>query len=136
VVARFRRSQSRRLSRLPVTGIAVGVGVIVLVLVARVAFGGTASSPEVEAPPARPAVAAPAAGAPPADALVKVGNTDNTGAYLRRTTNFEDRLTAWPDGTELRVIGPDVTVGDTIWKHVEAPDGEQGFIPAQYTTPG
>lgn len=67
--------------------------------------------------------------------FVRIANTGGEGAYLRRTTNLDDRLRAWQDNTRLRVIGPDTSVNGTQWKHVEDPAGNQGWIPAEYTRP-
>jgi SH3-like domain-containing protein len=33
----------------------------------------------------------------------------------------------------LRVLGPDQTVNGVVWRQVEDPAGNQGWIPAQYT---
>jgi hypothetical protein len=65
---------------------------------------------------------------------VRVANTEGVGAFLRRTPNLEDRLRAWPDGTPLRVVGPDATIDGIQWRPVEDPAGNQGWIPAQFTT--
>lgn len=62
-----------------------------------------------------------------------VGNTGGEGVYLRRTPRLEDRDTAYRDGARLEQIGPDVTAGGLTWRHVRAPDGKTGYVPAQYT---
>ena len=63
---------------------------------------------------------------------LKVGNTDGEGVYIRRTPRMDDRIRPWRDGTPMVVIGP-VVVGDgQTWNHVRAPDGTEGYIPAQY----
>ena len=43
-------------------------------------------------------------------------------------------LKAYPDNTRLVVIGPDVGAEGRIWRHVRAPDGVEGYVPAQYTS--
>ena len=45
---------------------------------------------------------------------------------------MEDRIKAWPDETEMLVIGPDVVSQGRIWKRVEDPDGNVGYLPAEY----
>jgi hypothetical protein len=87
----------------------------------------------VTVPPSAPAVAPRT----PTTAFVAkrfiVANTGGDGVYLRRTTNLEDRDSAYTDGTPLVQIGPDVQANGLTWRNVRAPDGKAGFIPAQYT---
>ena len=61
-----------------------------------------------------------------------VGNTDGDGVYIRRTPNIEDRITAWPDGTAMIGLSAPVEVEDRLWRHVRDPDGNEGYIPAEY----
>ena len=69
----------------------------------------------------------------PVTSTVYVGNTDGDGVFLRRTRNMADRIAAYPDGTQLVVLGPDTSENGITWKHVRAPDGKVGYVPAQYT---
>jgi hypothetical protein len=80
-----------------------------------------------------PPRAAPQATATPTSRNVWVGNTDGQGVFVRRTPRLSDRLKAYPDGTLLRIIGDDEDGDGTMWHHVAAPDGVEGFIPVQYT---
>lgn len=64
---------------------------------------------------------------------VRVGNTDGQGVYIRRTPSMADRVRAYPDGTELIVIGEDVFGDGQRWHHVRAPDGLEGYVPVIYT---
>ena len=66
--------------------------------------------------------------------VVYVGNTGGIGVFLRRTPQATDRLKAYPDNTRLAVIGPDVGAEGRSWRHVRAPDGLEGYVPAQYTS--
>ena len=113
----------------------------------------TASSPATAAPPSaspvatRPTAAATATAtaaakptAAPTEApagseeqTVWVGNTDGEGVYLRATPVMGDRLRAYADGTPLTIVGDDVDGDDQHWKHVRAPDGLEGYVPAIYT---
>lgn len=63
-----------------------------------------------------------------------VGNTDGEGVFIRNTPVMADRNTAYPDGTALTIIGDDVDGDGQHWKHVRAPDGTEGYVPAMYTT--
>lgn len=89
------------------------------------------------------AIAPTAAPAPPPSApptptvgtqrVFVVANTGGEGVYLRRSPRLADRLAAWPERTRLVEIGPETTADGVTWRHVRAPDGSAGFVPAQYT---
>jgi hypothetical protein len=64
---------------------------------------------------------------------VWVGNTDGEGVYLRKSPALADRLSAYPDKTPLTIIDVDVDGEGMQWHHVRAPDGQEGFVPVQYT---
>jgi hypothetical protein len=72
--------------------------------------------------------------APPA-VWVVVANTDGIGVYLRRSPKMEDQVVAWPEGTRLRVVGPDTENEGRRWKQVADPQGRTGWVPAEYTAP-
>ena len=61
-----------------------------------------------------------------------VANTGGDGVYLRKTIEGGERLSAWPDGTELVRIGRSVTAEGRIWEYVRAPDGNEGYVPQVY----
>jgi hypothetical protein len=101
----------------------------------------TSPTPEIEPLRAAPAPALVSPGqqteAAPADtpvnvSPVRIANTDGQGAYIRRTTNLEDRLRAWPDGTQLQVTGAATEVNGLSWTPVVDPAGNRGWIPSQY----
>jgi hypothetical protein len=81
---------------------------------------------------------APAPGSPQsisstdAPATMVVGNTDGMGVYMRRTPNMGDRLRAWPDNTRMEVLERGVTSEGRSWLKVRAPDGSEGYVPAEY----
>jgi glucose/arabinose dehydrogenase len=131
-------------------------GLALIALVCVTACGaGPAAAPTAEAPAAQPSaaptaakpaaspVASPSPGAaakPTATAeaagkpeAVFVGNTDGVGVYVRKTPVMSDRLRAYPDGTELTIIGDDVDADGQHWHHVKTPDGLEGYVPAMYT---
>lgn len=80
------------------------------------------------------AIAAPTA-SPAIHEVVQVGNTQGEGVYLRRTPRRTDRLSAYPEGTELQVLGPDVDGDGLRWRYVAMPDGQEGYVPIEYTVP-
>ena len=96
----------------------------------------TASRPqptEAASPTVQPTATA---GQPePTASTIYVGNTDGDGVSLRRTRNMADRIAAYPDGTQLVVLDPDTSENGITWRHVRAPDGKVGYVPAQYTVP-
>jgi hypothetical protein len=71
----------------------------------------------------------------PADRYVVVGNTGGIGVYLRRTPRIADKVKAWPDGTTLLIVGQDGSSEGRVWKHVRDPDGNIGWVPAEYVLP-
>ncbi|MBV9355004.1 MAG: hypothetical protein JO023_05700 [Chloroflexi bacterium] len=99
----------------------------------------TAPSPQpsvsAAATPTAATSAQPAeATAEPASAqTVYVGNTDGEGVFLRNSPAMADQIRAYADGTALTIVGPDVDGEGMQWHHVRAPDGTEGYVPAQYT---
>jgi hypothetical protein len=81
----------------------------------------------------QPTASAPARGT---GKVFVVGNTGGQGVYLRHTPRLDDRDTAYGDGTRLEQIDADVTANGLTWRHVRAPDGKVGWVPAQYTAEG
>lgn len=92
-----------------------------------------ASAETATVPIAAPVVASRTPTAPFVARTFLVANTGGDGVYLRRTTNLEDRDTAYTDGTALVQVGPDVQANGLTWRNVRTPDGKVGFIPAQFT---
>jgi hypothetical protein len=84
-----------------------------------------------EVPPTR---FAPTATPEPLTGVV-VGNTDGLGVYLRRTPELADRVRAYPDGTELLVLGSEVEAAGEAWLPVRTADGTEGWVPRRYTVP-
>ncbi len=68
----------------------------------------------------------------PADVIYLVANTDGDGVNIRRATDDTESIKVWPDGTEMVVVGPDVTAEGRLWKNVRDPDGNVGFVAAEY----
>lgn len=91
-----------------------------------------ATAPAGTAAPTANAGAPTATGTGTARSFV-VANTGGDGVYLRRTPRLADRDTAYPEGTRLVAIGPDVNGEGQSWHHVRTPDGKTGYVPAQYT---
>ena len=98
---------------------------------------GTPSTPaSAESTPVggRPTeTSAPAIGPTAASATVLyVGHTEGIGVFVRRTPSLADKLKAWPDGTPMVVVGADRQQGGQNWKNVRDPDGNVGWVPAEY----
>ncbi len=64
-----------------------------------------------------------------------VANTGGEGLFLRQAPKTGTRLSAWAEKTRLEEIGPAQQVGGADWLHVRAPDGSEGYVPAQFTAP-
>lgn len=63
-----------------------------------------------------------------------VYNTDGDGVYLNRTAGggSGSRIKGWPDRTILQVIGEDQNMYGQTWRNVRDPQGNEGWVPAQY----
>ena len=61
-----------------------------------------------------------------------VANTDGDGVYIRRSPDSADRIKAWPEGARMIEIAGTVVAGNMNWRNVTDPDGNEGFVPAQY----
>ena len=137
-----------------------GLALIVLLILAAIGCSGAASKTPtptaalraiVATMPASPILAAPTATTLAATSTLAVpttqrtavvtdlvavnqvvANTDSQGVYIRRTTALADKIKVWPDGTTMVVIGADRGAEGLIWKNVRDPDGNSGWIPAQY----
>jgi hypothetical protein len=95
-----------------------------------------APTPVVPAPTALATPVATPAATTPGQSVMKVGNTDRAGVYIRRTPNLDDKIRPWMDGTAMTILGPPQTTPDgTTWLNVRAPDGVEGYIPSQYLVP-
>ncbi len=117
-----------------------------LLLTAWLLLASACVSTTVHAPPAstvgvaKPAFtpkAAPATAVRKPTPTVKagplvVGNTGGDGVWLRRSPDMEDRVRTWPDNSPMQVIGADREVDGRLWKNVEDPAGNVGWIPAEY----
>ncbi len=84
-------------------------------------------TPTPVSPTATPAPAPPAA--------VIVAHTDGEGVYLRASKQMADKLRAYPEGTLLTVRGPAEEGEWRQWLPVRAPDGQEGWVPLEYTEP-
>ncbi len=85
-------------------------------------------TPSPTVPPATPSPA------PDTPQTMIVGNTDGQGVYLRRTPRMEDRVRAWRDGTKMEILGRLTESEGHKWWKVRAPDGAEGYVPAEYLT--
>jgi hypothetical protein len=68
----------------------------------------------------------------PASRVWRVGNTDQSGVYLRAEPDGAT-LRAWPDNTPMEAAGAAATGrGGEAWQHVRAPDGSTGWVKTRY----
>ena len=70
----------------------------------------------------------------PAAANVMYVSADGDSVYIRSKPDRNAKVTPWPEGTQLEVLGRE---GD--WCYVKAPDSYLGFMPCEYlstTAPG
>ncbi|MFV9506706.1 MAG: SH3 domain-containing protein [Oscillochloridaceae bacterium umkhey_bin13] len=78
--------------------------------------------------------AEPPTPAPPARFVVS--GTGGQGLFLRPQPSTQGSpLTTLPDGTVVEQVGEDVTGSDRLWREVRAPDGQQGYVAADFLTP-
>ena len=99
---------------------------------------GLAATPAI--PTALPiaTIVAPTPTAAPTVQVAKVyvvANTGGEGVFLRQAPKTGTKLSAWAEKTRLEEIGPTQQVDGATWLHVRAPDGGEGYVPAQYTAP-
>lgn len=85
--------------------------------------------PVLAAPTATPEVTATSK---PTPFPLAVFNTDGQGVFLNRTAGGGDRIKGWPDRTILQVIGEDQQMYGQRWRNVRDPDGNEGWVLAQY----
>jgi hypothetical protein len=62
----------------------------------------------------------------------RIGGTGGIGAFLRASPRLADRMRAWPDGTVMQLLGEETHAEGRLWLRVTAPDGVDGWIPADY----
>jgi membrane protease YdiL (CAAX protease family) len=116
------------------------------VLAGRTPPGPPATSvslaPPLPAPATQPAPAAApeASPAPPAGVtqqIVVVRGTGGSGARLRsQPGNAGPTITVVAEYTPLVVVGADRQADGIVWRNVRAPNGSEGWIAANFVTPG
>ncbi len=78
----------------------------------------------------------PAPTAPPTPSIFPVTGTGDWGLFLRPDHNANNTpIISYPDGTRLEQIGEDFIGPDRIWRNVRAPDGNEGWVAAEFLTP-
>jgi hypothetical protein len=66
---------------------------------------------------------------------VTVANTDGEGVHLRAAPRVGVSLQAWAEGTIFEVVGNDASGDGHRWKRVRDPNGQFGWIAAEYVQP-
>lgn len=133
-------------------GLAAGLGALLVLLGGVLASQRLAAetAPAVRPPIATPAtppalVGPPAAADPPVGEeeeaatpveFVRVANTGGLGISLRREPRADaPRITARPENTVLRVVGPDTVADGRVWREVQDAQGNRGWAPADFLVP-
>ena len=93
---------------------------------------GTTSPTPSPTPTALPSATPSPTPAPETQRFMVIGNTDGQGVYLRRTPRMDDKLQAWPDNTRMELLGEVVQGDGRTWRKVRAPNGAEGYIPAEF----
>ncbi len=70
--------------------------------------------------------------APGTQRFFVVTGTDGEGVRLRATPGGQ-QLGVYEEGTRLEQIGPDQTVNGVVWRNVRGPDGQAGWVAAEFT---
>jgi len=79
------------------------------------------------------ATAAPLPTTPAASQAFVVSGTAAEGLFLRPEPNTNGApLTTLPEGTRVEQIGDDFIGSDRIWRNVRAPDGQEGWVAADF----
>src|SRR5262245_3474488 len=118
------------------------VALLILMLFNTACFGAPppptptpTAVPVVASPPPLPAVAPTlpilAPTLTPAPSRLYVANTDGEGVTLRRDPAGE-KITIWPDGTEIQTLGENRTVDGRTWTRVRDPEGTDGWMAAEF----
>jgi hypothetical protein len=95
-----------------------------------------AASPSPAAPGAAGASLNPPPIAPRTGLMVRVTGTDGEGVSLRSTPATGEPIRAWPEGTEMMLLGERQDVSGRAWTKVRDPDGNDGWVAAEFLTPG
>ena len=108
------------------------------VAVASTAAPVASAETTADEPPVQVEVTAPPPveeSAPPQE-FVRIANTGGVGAFIRREPQANaPGLVALRDGSVVRVVGPDTTVANRVWRNVEDQRGNRGWAPAEYLAP-
>lgn len=49
---------------------------------------------------------------------------------------MEDKIRPWPENTPMVVVGSPETGEGRLWQRVRAPDGAEGYVPAEFLVAG
>ncbi len=73
--------------------------------------------------------------APPLPQLFTVTGTGIEGLFLRPAPSTDGQpIATLPDGTRVERIGEDTSAAGRTWRKVRAPDGQEGWVSADYLT--
>ena len=96
--------------------------------------GGGGTSPAATRPATTPTVGAGTSPTAGAARVYVVANTGGDGLNLRRMPGPDGEvITQLPEGTRLETVGPDRTINGVLWRNVRTPDGDEGWVAAEFT---
>ncbi|MDA8219690.1 MAG: hypothetical protein M0Z94_18995 [Dehalococcoidales bacterium] len=61
-----------------------------------------------------------------------VGNTGGDGVVIRKEPGSGEVIKGWADGTAMLVVGDDREAAGRTWKNVKDPDGNEGWVAADF----
>ena len=96
--------------------------------------------PVAPLPSVTPGIFTPTVTLPPqgsvGGARFRVVNTGPEGLFLRPDHNRDNPpVKTLPDGTIVTIVGEDFVGPDRVWKHVQDPEGAQGWVAADFLQP-
>ena len=118
----------------PTTGARAGSPAATRTIIGTVGTpGGAGVSPGTTRPATTPTSGATTPTAAATRVFV-VANTGGDGLNLRREPGPDGEvITRLPDGTRLEQVGPDRSVNGVTWHNVRSPDGDVGWVSAEFT---
>ena len=115
--------------------LALGLLLLAGVLAPQSAAPGASSATPTAIPTAEggPTPSVAGSGGEPKPRYASIANTGGHGTYLRQEpSQLAVGIAAWPEGTTVLLLGPEVTAEGRTWYQVEDPLKQRGWMPADY----
>src|SRR5437764_1159892 len=101
--------------------------------VRRSAGGGTEPLDDMSSGTPAPIEIAPTTAAPASTGTFVVTNTGSEGLFLRADPSATgNTLATLPEGTKVEALGQEQSDGTRTWKKVKGPDGQEGWVAADF----